>query len=354
MKQNNKGITLVVLVVTIIILLILAGISIQALTQTNLFNQAKQAKNATENAQKEENKILSEYMNEINEYGYERLIDIVEVGDYINYDATNQYSYTSMKGNGKNNGNGFENQIYKSSSEIKWRVFSKNKEKNELILISEEPIGSYTLNGPIGYLYAEEELNNICKIYGYGLGADTEKIFNYEIGDKIEEIIKKESIGSGARCIRVEDINDKLNYKIDNPTTPYTKSIYFPSLNTDTGYSISAQERNDKTTYYTYSSLDYIEDTDSILYRMLFKNINNTGYSSFFLSSRCERNDSTLTHFGIHDIHDNKVDSNSLGYGSGNEFHSYSLTMGIRPIVYLKSELRTNGKDDDGMYKILE
>ena len=136
MKQN-KGITLVALVVTIIILLILAGISIQALTQTNLFTQAKRAKNATENAQREENKILSEYINEMNEYSYEKLIDIVEIGDYVDYNATNQYSYTSMQGNGKSNGNGAEDQTYKSSSEIKWRVFSKNKEKNELILISE-------------------------------------------------------------------------------------------------------------------------------------------------------------------------------------------------------------------------
>lgn len=353
MKQN-KGITLVALVVTIIILLILAAISIQLLSQTNLFEQAKQAKNTTENAQKEENKILSEYINEMNEYLYEKLIDIVEIGDYVDYNATNQYSYTSMQGNGKSNGNGAEDQTYKSSSEIKWRVFSKNKEKNELILISEEPIGNLTLNGSVGYLYAEEELNNICKIYGYGIGADNSKIFNYEIGDKIEGIIKKENTGSGARCLSVEDINEKLNYKVKNFTNPYTKSIYFPSLNTETGYSIATKERNDKTTYYNYSSLDYIEDTNSILYKMLFKNTQNTEYLSFFLASRCERNDSTLTHFGIHNINNNKVDSNSLGYGSENEFHSYKLTMGIRPIVYLKSELRTNGKDENGMYRILE
>ena len=41
---NNKGITLVALVITIIILLILAGISIQAITNTGLFANAKQAK----------------------------------------------------------------------------------------------------------------------------------------------------------------------------------------------------------------------------------------------------------------------------------------------------------------------
>ena len=41
--RNEKGITLVVLVVTIIVLLILAGISIQAITHTGIFSNAKQA-----------------------------------------------------------------------------------------------------------------------------------------------------------------------------------------------------------------------------------------------------------------------------------------------------------------------
>ena len=68
-KENlNKGITLVALVITIIILLILAGVAITALTQTGLFENAKQAKNAMENAQTKENAILSDYSSEINEY----------------------------------------------------------------------------------------------------------------------------------------------------------------------------------------------------------------------------------------------------------------------------------------------
>ena len=64
MKQtfrNTKWITLISLVITIIILLILAGVAISALTQTGLFDNAKQAKNATENAQNKEEGILNEY-----------------------------------------------------------------------------------------------------------------------------------------------------------------------------------------------------------------------------------------------------------------------------------------------------
>lgn len=52
MKNKEHGITLVALVMTIIIILILAGVTLTTLTQTGLFENAKQAKNATENAQK--------------------------------------------------------------------------------------------------------------------------------------------------------------------------------------------------------------------------------------------------------------------------------------------------------------
>jgi len=65
--KKNRGITLVALVITIIILLILAGISITAITQTGLFENAKQAKNAMENAETKENTILLDYDNKINE-----------------------------------------------------------------------------------------------------------------------------------------------------------------------------------------------------------------------------------------------------------------------------------------------
>lgn len=72
MKKNlktkeEKGITLVALVVTIIILLILSGIGISVLTQTGLFDKAKQAKEITDNKYEEENMTLAEYNNKIND-----------------------------------------------------------------------------------------------------------------------------------------------------------------------------------------------------------------------------------------------------------------------------------------------
>ena len=67
-EKNNNGITLVALVVTIVILVILAGISIQAINNTGLFANAKQAKKKQEQAQELENSILTDYTGKISQY----------------------------------------------------------------------------------------------------------------------------------------------------------------------------------------------------------------------------------------------------------------------------------------------
>ena len=68
MKRNIKGITLVALVITIVILLILAGISISVLTNTGLFGKAKEAKEKSEAAEKQQSEKLDSYEKELNKY----------------------------------------------------------------------------------------------------------------------------------------------------------------------------------------------------------------------------------------------------------------------------------------------
>ena len=73
--KSNKGITLVALVITIVILLILSGISISTLTNTGIFEKAKDAKKASENAELEQNKVLDEYEKELDKYMPQELTD---------------------------------------------------------------------------------------------------------------------------------------------------------------------------------------------------------------------------------------------------------------------------------------
>ena len=71
MKKSKKevGITLIALTITVIILLILAGVTIATISGDNgILQTATIAKEDTEQAQKEEENILSSYENKINEY----------------------------------------------------------------------------------------------------------------------------------------------------------------------------------------------------------------------------------------------------------------------------------------------
>jgi len=139
-KENlNKGITLVALVITIIILLILAGVAITTLTQTGLFENAKQAKNAMKNSEDEENTILGDYSEKIDEY--------------ISSNRNNKESGVSLINK--------EDGIY-------------NKDENGYIFNTNSDQIIYTTNNIItlsesieNYNYIEFECDNNYSIYGY-------------------------------------------------------------------------------------------------------------------------------------------------------------------------------------------
>ncbi|MFR5682706.1 MAG: type II secretion system protein [Clostridia bacterium] len=68
MLKKQNGITLVALVITIIVLLILAGITLSMVLGPNgIIGRAQEAKNATENAGKNENQQYQNALTFINE-----------------------------------------------------------------------------------------------------------------------------------------------------------------------------------------------------------------------------------------------------------------------------------------------
>ena len=73
-RKKEKGITLIALVISIIVLLILAGVTIAALSGDNgILTRAKDAKEKTEQAQKEEEKTLSDIENILGVYKFKNL-----------------------------------------------------------------------------------------------------------------------------------------------------------------------------------------------------------------------------------------------------------------------------------------
>lgn len=296
-------------------------------------------------------------------YADNPLSSAVSVGDKVDYKAGTSHSYKSPTGNDSSasdrHGNGGSVQTFTSSNDITWKVLGWDETTGGVILISEASIGSFKINGAIGYLYAEQELNNICAIYGHGTGADTSKTFKYLTGDVIEGTTEGTITGSGARSINVDDINKICNVTpskaLDSSygKAPYTKSIYYPTTSQKTGKSTSAASRTDVHTYYGYKGSNYLSSSSGT-YKLLFRNKGDTGNISYWLASRWVVPSSSGSNFGARYVNGGSVGNLNLGRGSSSGFSEDPGSRGVRPVVYLKSSIQTNGKNSSGAWTIID
>ena len=258
-KQKNKqtGITLIALVVTLIVLIILSGVSISMLLGDNgIITQAQRADESTivakekeeislawqsiELARKEENSLEPVSDEELKqqlitsgqaEDGIEvtgdtgilkvtyktsensyivtqagkvveenKLGDIVEIGDYIEYNPGEGNVYVSeAHTDSEDIGNGVKDYTFTSSNDTKWRVWDITEEGN-IRIISEDILYTNGLageklcfNGKNGWKQASNELDKICSIYGHGVGAESATSINEEDIRKIVQWTEPDS-----------------------------------------------------------------------------------------------------------------------------------------------------------------
>ena len=302
----------------------------------------------------DENGNVSEYV-DISKY--------VGVGDYVNYNPTisdksgtqveaSKLTYTSPTGTGTEHGNGYTSteegggQKFTATASTKWRVL--DIENGTVTLISGEPVkkddtsqdsGNFVMNGAIGYLYAERELNEICKIYGYGYGADTSQVTKYNYGGPTDGELTGEITGSGARSMTIEDINKQagiteadyttLNSNYGSRTNPI-EDVYYPTITTSNGKSSSAGIKNLEYTYYNYNKTK-IENTD--VQNMLFN-------GNYWLASRCIATYSSTSGFNVRYVNDSGTLANTLCSGFSSSLREYpDSRFAVRPIVILKSNV---------------
>ncbi len=299
----------------------------------------------------DENGNVSEYV-DISKY--------VGVGDYVNYNPTisdkngtqveaSKLTYTSPTGTGAEHGNGYTSteegggQKFTATASTKWRVLDIGT--GTVTLISENPIttdadGNFTMYGAIGYLYAEQELNEICKIYGYGYGADTSQVTKYSYGGPLDGDLTGEITDSGARSITIEDINKQagiteadyttLDSNYGSRTNPI-KDVYYPIITTPNGKSSSEGVKNLEYTYYYYYSNTKIENTD--VQNMLFN-------GNYWLASRCIASTSLNSSFNVRFMSGPDADANYLCNGDPSRLNETTLSgYAVRPIVILKSNV---------------
>ena len=285
----------------------------------------------------------------------------VKVGQYVAYNPTikdlsgtpvdESLTYTSQAGDGKKHGNGSGSQTFTATASTKWRVLSI--ENGTITLISEDVIktdtgGNFVLKGAAGYLYAEQELNEVCKIYGYGYGTDKSQVTKYSYGGPLDGEQSRQITGSGARSIRVEDINKcagitedengnlvfsdgtKVNSNYGTMTNPIL-DIFYPTITEGDGKSTSPGARNLKCTSYSYNKSKI---TNAEIQNMLF-----TG-NYYWLASRCIYPYSTDAYFYVHFVGPSDVNPSYLCYGYGSFLDEYSTSnCAVRPLVSIKSEV---------------
>ena len=381
-KKSEKGsITVMVLTSMLFMLVVITASYLAISNESNEQNKkisqiSKQYQVTDEDMEQKYQKILNGV----------KVKDYVKVGDYVDYDPTiatkdgvmvdeSKLTYTSPTGTIPTDdtgiithGNGYTSQEEGggqtftakandgSENGLKWRVLSVSDDKVELI--SETPVlkdetsqddGNFVLQGGIGYLYAEQELNEVCKIYGYGYGADTSIGSTYTVGGPEDTPVIGKIEGTGARSITIEDLNklagiyeDKadgqmkysdgivINSKYGTETLK--EAIYYPTLNSsDNTYTgRSANKKNGlKYTMYEWNrdKIDYNTQT------MLFN-------GKYWLASRCVDTYYSDSYFRIHNVGNTKVYAEGLCNGNMFSLDQYTLSnFAVRPVVTLKSDV---------------
>ena len=366
LRNMNKGITLVALVITIIILLILAGISISALTNTGIFQKAKDAKQKSEDAALDQNTKLDEYENKIDKYlpeqGGEKLVDkvndgTIKVGDYISYTPDGastenilQELATYSGSENKNTTSTLTQEIDKETG-LKWRVLDVKDGK--VRLISDRPTTStIKLSGSKGYNNAVYLLDKICKT-----------------------LYNNSKLASNVQNLKIEDIQDHLAYdytqytnsNVDTGKYGGTKEYVSPSdrnypniftkektgwVDGIQGTELSLSEQitpinetkttaNEKIkitqTHWdkTMSANDFDGENKEMYYKLFINNGSN--YQTYWMSSRCVYAGSDGAYFRVCHVNSDTVNARGLYNSYGNEAaYDYSF----RPVITLNSNVQ--------------
>lgn len=344
---NEKGITLVALVITIVILLILAGISISALTNTNIFEKAEEAKSKSEAAEIEQNQILDSYESEINQYlsgqSGEKLVDkvnegTIKIGDYVKYTpdtvSNTDEKYTTLISNlGTYSGSNKNTTSTLTQEKLNWRVL--DVKDGQVRLISEVPTTSkIALSGYNGYNNSVKLLDDTCStLYN-----------NLKLASKVQNL-------------KIEDITAHMKTQPTEDTTEYTPTnINYPKIleqeenqtveKSTTGNKLKLSEQNEfvtgkatsatstlKRTYWNKSMTS--EDFNSKYYELFINNGSN--YSIYWMSSRCVIAGSINASFNVRNVNSGFVRAGDL---CGSYDYENPLASAFRPLITLNANVQ--------------
>ena len=269
------------------------------------------------------------------EPGVERLADVANIGDYVNYDA-NSGLVTPLTYTTEESVTGSSSvSTYSSRDTVKWRVLSVDRDSGKVELIAASNLKSLWLVGKEGYINSENILNDIGAIYGKGKGA------------------------VGGRSVNIGDIKKYSSYD------PYTENSDYGKTGTSTSgifvkgegvtggvedtsdtRLVNASSSNPVTV--TQTQYNYIKPSNYFENKSAY-NVLLSGRSDFWLASRYVSWNSNYCGFGVRFAYSGGVFGDSLFYSHGN---ANSRAYGVVPVVSLESDFPVDGKDTSGAWKL--
>ena len=292
-------------------------------------------------------------------------------------------------------GNGYGPQEYSNKATTNgWRILGVDEKTGELLIISADPVkttgnANFYLRGIAGYNYGESELNKVCSVFGSGYGATGARSVNVDDINKITGY-NPNNVGK----YDPEQKTTETKYGKDGPNEYGNKTTYswtstanqvsWSGSNTKSGkgsnpnyatygfnwYDIgsktwknSMQDTTTPATIATLTSTSYYYYPDSLKtssgageglsttseeYKTLF--MNKAGSKvSYWLASSCVGTGSNYAAFGLRSVSfDGYVRSHYLFNSYG---RVYSPSLGVRPVVSLKSDIQL-GEGTKGSYDI--
>jgi len=408
-KNNNKGISLIVLIITITVMIIISGAIILGLNNTDIFNNTSESVDLAdeltvselaktiwtkayaagvrtvegddgfqariENGLKDKNVDMSKYMLKVTKSGVTvklkskmwiktdglevvRNGQVLKIGDKVNYNA-GVSTYTGD-----------------------WQILGADDEGNLLIMSSTDIKTAHRLGYEStstdkleecknDWLYAEKELDNICESYGHGTGAISARSVRVE---DINQVAKYnpwtaesgKPYGNG----KLYEYGSVVTYKYNGEETPAYLSSVVGGASLTTAHNNGFHYYNGKrimvvddlttgeidkelvtitNTYYIYygPSLKTM-DTESVVFKMIFGEYSSekkTYTNNYWLASPFVRTDANCVTYGINYVGRGYVYRNYLWYSNGDVD---SRTSGVRAVVTLSSDLKFTGSSETG------
>ena len=402
--KEDKGITLVAMIISIIVLLILATVSISLVINNGILDKAKSAVDKYSDGENEEQIKLAYQEHQMAKYTGTDMSDIeymidslektygdnnvtitkedetyivtlkinninknyylnngqtgiyktvedygVQIGDYISYDC-----YTGVKSDDLyykslstlNGDSDQEFEVTENDKTRKWRVLETNSTGN-LMITTADPIqtktgNNYTLKGKAGYVNGPDELNNISKIYGHGLGAVDSRSIKVE---DVNKITGQHLNDTFAKYTYTKNADDGKIYLNNVEKSNATIFLYYENNNPKGEWKqLKSGETSPEieNTYYSYN----IGTTTKTL-KLIRYNDDETTNASYWLASRAEYCQSIALRYLVQYVAEGSLRNYYLGIfeSSGG---SHTRSNGVRPVIVLDSNIKFTGSSENG------